>query len=60
MMKKLRTIAVIAAVMALVMMPLQTAMAAGNYVQYNGVKVYYGSNARSTPRTVESKLYIIG
>lgn len=46
MMKKLRTIAVLAAVMALVMMPLQTAMAAGNYVQYNGVKVYYGSNAQ--------------
>ena len=45
MMKKLRTIAVLAAVMALVMMPLQTAMAAGNYVLYNGVKVYYGSNA---------------
>ncbi len=46
MMKKLRTIAVIAAVMALVLVPMQSAMAAGNYVVYNGVKVYYGNNAQ--------------
>lgn len=44
-MKKLRTIAILAAVMAIAFMPLQGAMAASKYVEYNGVKVYYGNNA---------------
>jgi len=43
--KKIRIIAVLIAVMA-VIMPLQSAFAAENCVLYNGVKVYYGSNSQ--------------
>ena len=44
-MKKIRTIVILAAVMAVLLIPMQGAMAAGNYVLYNGYRVYYGSNA---------------
>ncbi|MDD4680332.1 MAG: CAP domain-containing protein [Clostridia bacterium] len=44
-MKKVRKIVILAVIMAAILMPLQTAMAAGNYVQYNGFKVYYGNDA---------------
>ena len=59
MIKRLKTIAVIAAVMTLLLVPMQSAMAA-NYVNYNGVKVYYGSNAGQQTQIAASTSYIIG
>jgi uncharacterized YkwD family protein len=41
--KNIKALVLLAAVMAVVLMPLQGALAASNYVVYNGVKVYYGS-----------------
>jgi predicted secreted acid phosphatase len=41
-------------------MPLQGAMAASNYVEYNGVKVYYGNNAWQYTQNRGVKLYLIG
>lgn len=42
-MKRIKALLVIAAVMAVVLMPVQGAFAATNYVTYNGVRVYYGT-----------------
>lgn len=44
-MKKFRKIVIIAAVMAMVLVPIQSTMAASNCVEYNGYKVYYGNDA---------------
>lgn len=41
-MKRLRTLIIMVAVMAVVLLPVQ-ALAASNYVVYNGVRVYYGT-----------------
>ena len=46
-MKKIKAIVIMAAIMAVLVMPIQGAMAATNYVVYNGVKVYYGTDAQT-------------
>ena len=59
-MKKIRTIVILAAVMAVLLIPMQGAMAAGNYVLYNGYRVYYGSNAEQYTQNRGIIYYIIG
>jgi uncharacterized YkwD family protein len=44
-MKKFRKVVILAAVMVMVLVPIQGAMAASNCVEYNGFKVYYGNDA---------------
>ena len=44
-MKKFRKIVIITAIMAMVLVPIQSTMAASNCVEYNGFKVYYGNDA---------------
>lgn len=44
-MKKFRKIVIILALMAMVLVPMQSTLAASNCVEYNGFKVYYGNDA---------------
>ena len=44
-MKKFRKIVILVAVMVMALLPIQSTMAASNWVEYNGFKVYYGNDA---------------
>lgn len=55
--KYIKTLTFLAVIMAVVLMPLQGAFAAGNYVTYNGMKIYYGNT--SWNRVANNGVYVI-